>query len=173
MDPPSAASQGLTVEPPQSLEGRESESSVQVSPREIPPEQEMTCGAPLGSGEEAVEDPGWLVWARQIFREKGAPLPLPPIPRPPRPQSRHHRNRTRWLQALALWEVADSARLAINGQWGQRVGSGAQWAYEEAPARRLPRRCTEIRPGVSSLQAAVFTAPKAETSGLVKSPNRW
>ena len=76
MDPPSVATQGLTAEPPQSLEGRESESDVTTPPpKEIPPRQEMSNDEPLGSGEEAVEDPGWLVWARQIFREKGAPLP--------------------------------------------------------------------------------------------------
>ena len=126
MDPPLVAMQGLTAEPPQSLEGRESESDAQTPlPKEIPPRQAMSEGEPLGSGEDAVEDPSWLVWARQIFREKGAPLPLPPIPRPPQPQSRSHRNRSRWLKALALWEVADSARLAINGQWGRRTGSSA------------------------------------------------
>ena len=154
MDPPLVVTQGLTAEPPQSLEGRESESDAQTSPpKEIPPMQAMSEGEPLGSGEEAVEDPSWLVWARQILREKGAPLLLPPIPRPPRSRSASHRSRSRWLKALALWEVADSARLAINGQWGQRTSSGAQGASAEAPASRLPRRCSATRPGVSSLQA--------------------
>ena len=83
MNPPSVVTQGLTVEPPQSLEGRGSESDVKtLLPKEIPPRQEMSNDEPLGSGEDAVEDPAWLGWARQIFREKGAPLPLPPIPRP-------------------------------------------------------------------------------------------
>mgnify|MGYP003327266370 CR=1 FL=1 len=136
MDPPSVATQGLTVEPPQSLEGRESESDVKTPvPEEIPPRQEMSNDKPLGSGEDAVEDPAGLVGARQIFREKGAPLPLPPIPRPPRPQSRSHRNRSRWLKALALWEVADRMRWSINAQWGADFRTNG-WLGQISRAKR-------------------------------------
>ena len=58
MGPPSVAVQGLTVEPPQFLEGRESESDVKAAlPKENPPRQRKPNDDPLGSGEEAVEDP--------------------------------------------------------------------------------------------------------------------